>query len=363
MGTTRGITAALAIAAFLIAGTARADHRPPEIIATVPVTGMDLAVDADDDRVYISMPTELTVLDGRTNTIAGSLVVRAQHEVIGESGDQVRGGTVPVVTGAVDVNPLTDRVYLASQHLYVIDGSALGVLTAIPGRGSGFYAVGVNSLTNTIYATFWSLDGVPSLAVIDGYTNRVTGVTPYGGTVVAVDENADRVYVQLGQDVFSLDGQGRLIAQRRFDPEDERDLVLSPDAHDGRLYVAYWGDFVPPSEGYCPWWTEIWWLDGANLNRGSWLHQGEDGQPLVVGVNPVAERLYLAADPPFYYCGESDSDGADSSSDNGSYTTYVLGTGTLDIEINPVTDRAYLLRGLGVVGSAVMVLEGSHPEE
>ena len=83
-------TVAWTVFAFLIPGVLRADHRPPEVIATVPVTGTNLAVDADADRVYVSSPTELTVLDGKTSAIAGTLFVRP-YVVTGELGDIVPG--------------------------------------------------------------------------------------------------------------------------------------------------------------------------------------------------------------------------------------------------------------------------------
>jgi hypothetical protein len=358
-------TIAWTILAFLIPGVLRADHRPPEVIATVPVTGTNLAVDADADRVYVSSPTELTVLDGRTSAIAGTLAFRARHEVVGVPGDQVRDGTVPVATGAIDVNPATDRVYIASQHLYVIDGSALEVSTAIPGKGSGFFAVGVNSRTNTVYATFWSRDGAPSLAVIDGYTNRVTNVAPYGG-ILLVDEDADRVYLKLGQDVVSLDGRGRLIGQRRFDRDYYGSLVVSQNAHEGGFFVAYPDPFPPPS-GLCPVYL-IDSVDGLTLHSYTEVGLDEIGDPRVLAANPVTGRFYLHwvsySDP-----SDCSSDGHASSMYSGTYVTVEGGGGAWalweleghqvrDIEINPVSGRGYVLRG-----SAVVVVEGHHPED
>src|SRR6266576_237907 len=81
----------------------------------------------------------------------------------------VNTGSVPA---AVAVNPGTNRIYVASGPITVIDG-ATNVATAV--NGGGFpVAVAVNPVTNKIYVANRLSNNV---TVIDGVTNGTTTVT------------------------------------------------------------------------------------------------------------------------------------------------------------------------------------------
>jgi YVTN family beta-propeller protein len=88
----------------------------------------------------------------------------------------------------LDVNPLTNRVYVAnfmSNTIAVFDGGTFSPVSTVP-TGAQPLGVGVNPSTNLIYV---SNQGSNSVSVIDGNTNTVittviavipVGITPQG---------------------------------------------------------------------------------------------------------------------------------------------------------------------------------------
>jgi YVTN family beta-propeller protein len=103
------------------------------------------------------------------------------------------------------VNPVTNRIYVAnfdSGNVTVIDG-ATNVVTATLAAGGG--ALAINPVTNKIYLA--SNSGIGNVVIIDGATNTSTAV-PAGSLPIplAVDVATNRVYVanNSGNDVTVL---------------------------------------------------------------------------------------------------------------------------------------------------------------
>jgi 40-residue YVTN family beta-propeller repeat len=107
--------------------------------------------------------------------------------------------TIPVGSGpeGIDVNPATNRIYVANQWQYtvsVIDGYAGSVVDTITLANTNNQGVGVNPATNRIYVSSFYNGRVN---VIDGYSDTVianlgVGSGPWG---VGVNTNTSRVYV------------------------------------------------------------------------------------------------------------------------------------------------------------------------
>jgi YVTN family beta-propeller protein len=170
--------------------SAAAAHKHPRVIDTIQVgqgpTGVD--VNPVTDRVYVT--------DFRADTV--SVIDAATDQVV----DTITVGGGPA---AVAVNPVTNRIYVACQNagIAVIDGVTDTVLTSIP-VGSIPDGVAVDKRRNLVYAS--NLGGGTE-SVIDGATNQVVktiqiGGSPFGVTV-AVDAN--RIYVgNLGNSTVSV---------------------------------------------------------------------------------------------------------------------------------------------------------------
>lgn len=138
-----------------------------------------MTIPSAHNRVYLlnSSSNTISVIDGKTNTFIGNVIV----------------GTGPFGVG---VNPVTNRIYVAnfgSNNVSVIDGNSNKVITTIT-VGTNPVGVGVNPETNRIYVTNW---GSHNVSVIDGFTHVViititVGASPKG---VNVNTATNQIYI------------------------------------------------------------------------------------------------------------------------------------------------------------------------
>jgi YVTN family beta-propeller protein len=143
------------------------------------------------------------VLLAVATTLGSSLPIFAQSVV----------ATIPVPGSpqSIDVNPVTNRIYVstalnpAASGVSVIDGSSNSVVATIPIPGSSFVGnpIAVNPRTNRIYVaqpgnTFGS---VGTISVIDGQTNAISatisGIFAPGPIGIGVNRETDRIYAPL----------------------------------------------------------------------------------------------------------------------------------------------------------------------
>lgn len=131
------------------------------------------------NRIYVlnSSSNNVSVIDGKTNTFIGNVIV----------------GSGPYGVG---VNPITNRIYVAnfgSNNVSVIDGKSNTVITTIT-VGSNPVGVGINPETNRIYVTNWSGHNV---SVIDGFTHVVIATIPVGASPEGVNVNpsTNQIYI------------------------------------------------------------------------------------------------------------------------------------------------------------------------
>jgi YVTN family beta-propeller protein len=123
------------------------------IVCTISVAGANqVAVDQDNNLIYITGDGYVEVISGNTNTIVCTI-------------------SVPNAD-SIDIDQDRNLIYVASDNnVAVIDGS-IGVITCTIPIGATVNGVAVNPLTNTIYATSNSTFG--RISVIDGSTNTIT---------------------------------------------------------------------------------------------------------------------------------------------------------------------------------------------
>jgi beta-lactam-binding protein with PASTA domain len=134
---------------------------PQSIIATLPVAGSQIAVNAITHKTYVANGSgTVTVVDGTTHAITTLEV----------------GGS----PSAIAVNPVTNMVYVANaptNSVTVINGETNGLTTVTDPHAAAPSLVAVNATTNKIYVVnaghAW---GVPNVTVIDGASNATTTV-------------------------------------------------------------------------------------------------------------------------------------------------------------------------------------------
>lgn len=131
------------------------------------------------NRIYVLnySGNNISVIDGKTNTFIGNVIV----------------GSGPFGVG---VNPITNRIYVAnfgSNNVSVIDGISNTVITTVT-VGTNPVGVGVNPQTNRIYVTNW---GRHNVSVIDGFTHVVIATIPVGVSPEGVNVNpsTNRIYI------------------------------------------------------------------------------------------------------------------------------------------------------------------------
>jgi YVTN family beta-propeller protein len=190
-----------------IAGSAAASPSPG-YTASLIATGEEgtwAAVNTVTNTAYIGdvAADELSVVDGSTNTVAGTVALGAEP----------RG---------IAVDPATDMVYVAvggssatsPTALDVIDGGTDTVTDTIPlPTGSDPIGVAVDSVTDAVYVAEYDASAV---AVIDEPTNTVTATVSTGSGThpwdVAVDETSDVAWVSDNSgNVFAISGTSNTI--------------------------------------------------------------------------------------------------------------------------------------------------------
>ena len=157
----------------------------------------------------------------------------------------------PTDTGAMAVNPKTNRVYLVGDGvIYVLDSSTSKIVATIrdvfaaPG---GTTSIDVNPETNRVYVSRWTLSSEQT-TVIDGETNSVLATLDVAGRRVRVNPTTNRVYVMtepLGE-IKVIDGYTNMMFDRVFMPSGvgnyEHQFAVNPATH--KLYLTTSGDFV-----------------------------------------------------------------------------------------------------------------------
>jgi YVTN family beta-propeller protein len=233
---------------------------------TLPTSGNGpFVVNAATNKIYMLRlgPTdEVTIIDGLTHnwySIATDSWTPVSHDVnavtnklfvahyttgdvkivdISSSSDfpPVKGVPVWSKPVAVAVNPNTNKAYAITEDargpINVIDGATQTAVSFAPsGHASGPRAIAVNAAANKIYAAF---NG--EVVVIDGATNALTFVPTVTAVALAVDPNANRIYVAGAQGALSvIDGATNAVTTVAI-PSGATAIGLNSHTH--KVYVA-----------------------------------------------------------------------------------------------------------------------------
>jgi len=181
-----------------------------------------VAVNQNTGRVYVAVPgnKSVAVIDGLSNSLADTIngipepvgvavnTMTNRVYVAGLDSDTVTvidGGSDTILAGvnvgggsagSVAVNPNTNRIYVGTNGaVAVLDGNTNTVLASIPtSSGYSMYGAAVNGAQNQIYVT---IQGLNTLAIIDGASNKVVRTLAVGNAPLGVDSNpnTNRAYV------------------------------------------------------------------------------------------------------------------------------------------------------------------------
>ena len=252
--------------------------RTRSVVATIPTGGMytmGVAVNPLTNRIYVTAlrsiggPGEnsVFVIDGHTNRIIDNIFVD-------DGSSQL---------GAVAVNPITNRIYVAkvtNAGIAVINGSTDGVSTTVA-MTSGAGSIAVDYGTNRIYAV-----GSGQLFVLDGRTNNLSSPiaipTAIPGNQVAVDVARELIFIPTSEGFSVVSGRTNQLVK---EIPVRNVLGADVDPLTNRLWVSIM-DGV--NEGRVV--GRVLLLDATTGAVTSSLSVNEAG---LVAVNPVTNTAYV----------------------------------------------------------------------
>ncbi len=158
-----------------------------------------IGVNSVTNRIYISESSNIAVLDGSTNQVAGAIALSGSNNIevnpvtnriyvsTGDTVNVINGSTNQVIDSynfgrhdTISVNPTTNRIYIVgNQTIAVLDGSTNRLVSTIKiAHKQRLIRVAVNSTTNHIYVanSYNNIAGV-----IDGFTDRIIAEVDVGG--------------------------------------------------------------------------------------------------------------------------------------------------------------------------------------
>lgn len=262
--------------------------------------------------------------------------------------------TIPVGTDilrAVAVNPVTNKIYVASCTFHGFAGPPTGNLTVIDGATNAttvikgcFWDVAVNSVTNKIY--------VPS-AVIDGATDVLTYIPGIGGDAVAVNPVTNKIYVANdGGYTYVIDGATNSLTTKVIDPNalplHAAAIAVNPVTN--KIYVANNGILIPFNTNP----GNVTVIDGAT-NSATTVTDPNASTPVSVAVNTLTNKIYVA------------NQGSSPNSNNGNITVIDGATNAVTtltdpnavspqaVALNQTTNKIYIANA----SSNVTVIDGA----
>ena len=212
-------------------------------VATLPVYGVGLAVDTTTQRVYAAGATDLTVIDGTTNT-----VLRSRPALAGED------------WFSVAVDPSVHRVYVAnffnnpSNNVYpsliVLDDGDLSIVTELRLPVQPRWGFAVDQLRHRVYVagpgTSATNGYLPQLVAFDGSSLAQVGSATMPGDPEGIALGADQVYVTSLVTGYTVVDANTFEVRQSVSTLPLRPFLPALDAA-GRLYLGALGDAYGPN--------------------------------------------------------------------------------------------------------------------
>jgi YVTN family beta-propeller protein len=278
-----------------------------------------LAVNPVTNKIYVTNGSNLSVIDGVSNTIRTTTALPSNNLT------------------AIAVNPVTNFIYITTQNIGIVmavNGTTDTLsLSGIALIGGSPLALAVNSLTNLIYVTDNATTG--RVVVIDGSTNnRVDSfITGNGPGAVAVNPVTNRVYVvnNRNNNVAVVDGATKTTSTINAG---SNPFAVAVNQVTNQVYVPNMGD------------NTVTVIDAANGGITSTVNAGTG--PTAVAVNPATNKVYVPNS------GSGDVTVIDGL--NGNATTQVSAEqGPFAVAVNTASNKAYVTNS---TANSVTVIDG-----
>ena len=348
------ITATLGSVSGTVSAASYVNQDSQTVVATVPVGLNPEAIVANPvtNKIYVANQSAntITVIDGATNLTT-----------------TINVGSAPV---AIAVNTLTNQIYVAnsgSGNVTEVDGIS-GNTSTIP-TGSTPGAIAVNPVTNQILVASPS-----NITIIDGVTKNTSTIAAIGTTGMALNINANRLYICGFSGIAAIDIASRtvlatipvasvtftsaiynpLLNQVYFgdslanaffvlDAATNQQIVPSGPFGGGAVALNPITDQVLVSNGFIG-------LYNALTNTASLLQSGFSNGWNVAAMNPVTNQVYLVSN--------AGNTLGILNGNNGYSLGSTLSTGIAPtaVSVNPATNRIYVANS---ASNSVTVIDGA----
>ena len=330
------------------------DNRVIKTIHMVDVPGSfssRIEVNSLEDRIYVSIASDIHVIDGKTNSVIDKFRVgdnqsdidinpvtnriyvsdKSHHSVFiidGKTNENIDNIRIREFPREIGINPVTNRIYmsnLVSTNINVINGETNQVIDTIdvenkPGR------IAINPTTNRIYVTNRLTNN--NISVIGGDTNQVIDNIVVGGSLaeVVVNPTTNRIYVanSTKDNIIVIDGEDNNVIDT-IDVEgspQEQEVGINPLTN--RIYV------VNSSS------NNVSVIDGRTNKVIDTILVG--AVPRGIGINTITNRIYVANI-------RSDNVSVIDGMTNQIINTIAVRDFPLEVGVNPNTNRIYVTSG------------------
>jgi len=200
-----------------------------QVVEVNPITNFVYVAKANSGNICCT--NNIWVIDGKTNSVIENIKLPAVNSptnleidglginplthtiyVLSREGINVLDGntnqtikTIQHTARSLDINPMTDRLYLTNCVVSVIDDITNSVIATVGEEGNGLSDIGINPTTNHIFVDD---PGANRVKVIDGLTNEIiTNIeNVHRPDKIAVNSNTGLVYVlSVDHDLPSLE--------------------------------------------------------------------------------------------------------------------------------------------------------------
>jgi hypothetical protein len=244
------------------------------IVATLPVNGIGVAVDAATQRVYVSGSSHLTVIDGATNTVVATKPAANDEDWFSVALDTALHRVY--VTNPFSIT-YPDGTSI-SPSLIVLDDRDLSVVAELPLPIQVRWAIGVDGASHRVYlaGSEWEAGTgyVRRLLAFDGVSLDQVGSVDVAGEPIGMAVGAGRIYltssiggyhvldagtIQVLQSFTflpmqpflpALDSQGRLLLGAAVYGDGDVVLAISSANHAPLIQVAQLLPSAPTTDGF-----------------------------------------------------------------------------------------------------------------
>ena len=339
------LTLAAALPAFAQVTTATLPAGSyPDVVAVNTATNQFYTVNSQCYTFPCSTAGTVTVTDGNTNTVVGTVNVGYSP-----AGTVVNSATNKIYVANVCGN---DSTCMSPGTVTVIDGATLKTTTVTAGYAPGFsiHGVAINQTTNTIYVVNecsgagWPTcpPGLGTVTVIDGSTLTTQSVTAGRKPIdVAVDSQTNMLYVANSGTPGGSTSTVTVINGTTLATQTVNVGYIAEDVQLDATTNQIYASALCGSDPTCQSGGNVTVIDGATLNTQS---VAAGFEPYFLAVNPVTNMIYVANACADSSCSTPPTITAIKGSTLATTAVSVcgVGQGPGDLEVNTVTNKIYI---------------------